>query len=77
VLYKNKNISWWTIAIELFNKTNSDNKNDKHEPNYGEKQVFEKISKIFLINYPHNDLIAIRSYSYPQLFSLYENLIKL
>ena len=77
VLDKNKDISWWTIAIELFNKTNNDNKNDKHEPNYGEKQVFEKISKIFLINYPHTDLIAIRSYGYPQLFSLYENLIKL
>lgn len=77
VLDKNKDISWWTIAIELFKKTNNDNKNDKHESNYGEKQVFEKISKIFLMNYPHNDLIAIRSYGYPQLFSLYENLIKL
>ena len=80
VLDKNKDISWWTIAIELFKKTNNnnnDNKNDKHESNYDEKQVFEKISKIFLINYPHNDLIAIRSYGYPQLFSLYENLIKL
>jgi hypothetical protein len=78
MLDKNKDISWWTIAIELFKKTNNNNNNnDKHESAYEEKQVFEKISKIFLKNYPHNDLIAIRSYGYPQLFSLYENLIKL
>ena len=78
MLDKNKDISWWTIAIELFKKTNNNNNNnDKHESTNEEKQVFEKISKIFLKNYPHNDLIAIRSYGYPQLFSLYENLIKL
>src|SRR6185312_1730577 len=78
MLDKNIDISWWTIAIELFKKTNNNNNNnDKHESTNEEKQVFEKISKIFLKNYPHNDLIAIRSYGYPQLFSLYENLIKL
>ena len=78
MLDKNIDISWQTIAIELFKKTNNNNNNnDKHESTNEEKQVFEKISKIFLKNYPHNDLIAIRSYGYPQLFSLYENLIKL
>ena len=44
VLDKNKDISWWSIAIELFKKNNNDNKNNRHEPNYDEKQVFEKIT---------------------------------
>jgi hypothetical protein len=78
VLDKNKDISWWTIAIELLKKTNTsnDNTSNKHESNDWEKQIFEKISKTFLKNYPYDNLLAIRSYGYPQLFSLYQNLIK-
>lgn len=78
VLDKNKDISWWTIAIELLKKTNKNNGNTsiKHESNDGEQQIFEKISKTFLKNYPYNNLLVIRSYGYPQLFSLYQNLIK-
>lgn len=72
-LDKNKDISWWTIAIELFKKNNNNNNNNNNED---EKQMMEKITKIFLKNYPHNNLLGIRSYGYPELFLLYENLIK-
>ncbi len=71
ILDKNKDISWWTIAVELFKKNNNNYKNNEDE-----KLKVEKISKTFLKNYPHNNLLGIRSYGYPQLFSLYANLIK-
>jgi hypothetical protein len=75
-LEKNKDISWWTIGIDLFEK-NSDSDNTSNYGNNGHgKKMLEKISRTLLENYPHNNLLEVRSYGYPQLFSLYADLIK-
>jgi hypothetical protein len=74
ILEKNKDISWWTIGIDLFEK--SSNGSSNYSNNGHEKKILEKISRILLENYPHNNLLEVRSYGYPQLFSLYADLIK-
>jgi len=72
ILEKNRDISWWTIGIELLDKSSSSNyRNNDHE-----RKILEKISRILLERYPHNNLQEVRSYGYPQLFSLYADLIK-
>jgi hypothetical protein len=81
ILEKNKDISWWTIGIDLFEKgsgsNNASNNNTSNYRNNGhEKKILEKISRTLLENYPHNNLLEVRSYGYPQLFSLYADLIK-
>jgi hypothetical protein len=78
ILEKNKDISWWTIGIDLFEKnSDSDSNNTSNYRNNGhEKKILEKISRTLLENYPHNNLLEVRSYGYPQLFSLYADLIK-
>jgi hypothetical protein len=69
---KNRNISWWSLRIKIFSKYN----NKDQKLNDGAKHMVEIISKTFFKNYPQNNLIEIRSYGYPQLFSMYRNLIK-
>jgi hypothetical protein len=78
VLEKNKDISWWTIGIDLFEKSSSSDSNNtsNYRNNGHEKKILEKISRTLLENYPHNNLLEVRSYGYPQLFSLYADLIK-
>src|SRR5215207_7440902 len=78
ILEKNKDISWWTIGIDLFEKSSSSDSNDtsNYRNNSHEKKILEKISRPLLENYPHNNLLEVRSYGYPQLFSLYADLIK-
>jgi hypothetical protein len=80
ILEKNQDISWWTIGIDLFDKSNSNIINKNNSSNYMNndhgKKILEKISRMLLENYPHNNLLEVRSYGYPQLFSLYADLIK-
>ena len=74
ILEKNKDISWWTIGIDLLEK--SSNNTSNYRNNGHEKKILEKISRTLLERYPHNNLLEVRSYGYPQLFSLYADFIK-
>jgi hypothetical protein len=56
-----KNCDWWSIGIDVFAGKNI-SKNEKKDMN--------AIAKLSLSNYPENNLISDRSYSYPKLFSL-------
>ena len=78
ILEKNKDISWWTIGIDLFENSSGSDINDtsNYRNNGHEKTILEKITRTLLENYPHNNLLEVRSYGYPQLFSLYADLIK-
>ena len=78
IVEKNKDISWWTIGIDLFEKSSSSSSSSSsnYSNNGHEKKILEKISRVLLENYPHNNLLEVRSYGYPQLFSLYADLIK-
>jgi hypothetical protein len=72
ILEKNKDISWWTTGVELI----EEDKDNVYKYNEHKKHVIEAISKILFKNYPQNNLIEIRSYGYPQLFSMYADSIK-
>jgi hypothetical protein len=72
VLEKNNNISWWSLGMDLSAKYGN---KDQHLSNDA-KHMVETISKTFFKNYPQNNLIEVRSYGYPQLFSMYRDLIK-
>jgi hypothetical protein len=60
-LKNTKNCAWWSIGIDVFAGKNI-SKNEKKDMN--------AIAKLLLSNYPENNLISDRSYSYPKLFSL-------
>lgn len=56
-----KNYFWWSIGIDLFAGKSISNK---------ERREISNVAKLLLSNYPENNLISERSYSYPKLFSL-------
>ena len=61
--FKNKNISWWSLGLDLF----SGKKVSKDE-----NMEMKGITKYLLKEYPMNNLNYSNSYSYPKLFSMNE-----